>query len=273
MPQDAISAPIESPAFTPLPVRQITADDLRASLSEGFADFKEKRGDLLLIGLLYPVIGIVTSVLVSNSRIPLLFPLLVGLLLLGPLVATGFYELARRREAGLESSWHHFFDVFRSKSIGSILAVGAGLLAIFALWLGAATILYAIFFGPEAPTTITGFFAQVFGTAQGWGMILAGAVIGAIFAVVVLAVSVVSLPMLVDRKVSAERAVATSLAAFGANKAVLLRWGVMVAAILALASIPLLIGLAFALPVLGYATWHLYTRLIDRSAIADRVHP
>ncbi|MCA1750128.1 MAG: DUF2189 domain-containing protein, partial [Sphingomonadales bacterium] len=113
------------------------------------------------------------------------------------------------------------------------------------------------------------FFAEVFTTPRGWAMIIVGNLVGLAFAVLVLAVSVVSLPLLVDRKVSAEQAVATSLAAFRLNTAILLRWGFLVAVILVLGAIPLLIGLAVALPILGYATWHLYTRLVDRAAMSD----
>ena len=101
-------------------------------------------------------------------------------------------------------------------------------------------------------------------------MIIVGNIVGSLFAIMVLATSVVSLPLLVDRKASAERAVATSLAAFRRNPLVLLRWGITVGLILTLGTIPLLVGLAVALPVLGYATWHLYTRLVDREAL-DRM--
>lgn len=268
MPQDASLS--NSPANVPLPVRTITSADLRASLAEGYADFKEKRGDLIFVGLLYPLVGIATAIVMTGSDISMLFPMLAGLSLLGPLVATGFYELAKRRESGQDSSWLHFFDVLRSPSIQSIAAIGIGLLAIFAAWLGTAAILYSLFFGPEPAGSVTQFAENVLTTRAGWSMIIVGNLVGILFAIVVLAVSVVSLPLLVDRKVSAERAVATSIAAFHRNPGVLLRWGITVGVILTLGAIPLLIGLAVALPVLGYATWHLYTRLVDRDAL-DRM--
>ncbi|MEO1169597.1 MAG: DUF2189 domain-containing protein [Pseudomonadota bacterium] len=257
-----------SPAGVPLPVRSITAGDLNESLAAGYADFKAKRGDLIFVGLLYPLVGAVASVVLTGSDISMLFPLFAGLSLLGPLVATGFYELAKRRDAGRDSSWWHFFSVLKSESILSIAAVGIGLLAIFGAWLAAAALIYTMFFGLEPPGSIANFAQNVLTTPAGWSMIVVGNLVGILFAIVVLAVSVVSLPLLVDRKVSAERAVATSLAAFRRNPAMLIRWGIIVGVILTVAAIPLLIGLAVALPVLGYATWHLYTRLVDRDAIA-----
>ncbi|QLC24281.1 DUF2189 domain-containing protein [Parasphingopyxis algicola] len=257
-----------TPATVPLPVRTITAVDLNESLAAGYADFKAKRGDLIFVGLLYPLVGAVASVVMTGSDISMLFPLFAGLSLLGPLVATGFYELAKRREAGRDSSWWHFFGVLKNRSILSIAAVGVGLLAIFGAWLAAAALIYTFFFGLQPPGTAANFAEMVLTTQAGWGMIVVGNLVGLLFAIVVLAVSVVSLPLLVDRKVSAERAVATSLAAFRRNPAVLLRWGVTVGLILTVAAIPLLIGLAVALPVLGYATWHLYTRLVDRDELA-----
>ena len=265
--EDAVTA--KSPATVPLPVRKITAEDLRASLADGYTDFKAARGDLLIVGMLYPLIGFVAAFLFSGNNLFLLFPVFAGLSLLGPFVATGFYELARRREAGMQSSWTHFFDVLNSPSITGIVTLGIGLVTIFGGWIVAAWGVYAIFFGPAPPASLAGFFTELFTTGHGWAMIVVGNLVGFCFALIVLAVSVVSLPLLVDRKISPERAVATSLAAFRRNSGTLLRWGATVAVILALGAVPLLIGLAVALPVLGYATWHLYTRLVDRSAITD----
>jgi uncharacterized membrane protein len=110
----------------------------------------------------------------------------------------------------------------------------------------------------------------VFTTPQGWALIVGGAVIGAIFGWIVLALSVVSIPMLVDRNVSAAKAVSASWRAAHANKGEMIRWGIIVLGLLIVGSIPLFVGLAFVLPWLGYSTWHLYTRLIDRGALRTR---
>lgn len=250
-----------------VPVRTIGAADLNAALREGLADFGEKRGDLVIVGLIYPLIGFAAAVLfLGGAFIPLFFPILAGVGLLGPVAALGFYELARRREAGLESTWAHFFDVVKRPAFESIMAVTGILLLIFSAWVFIAWALYAAFI-ETPPETIGAFLTALFTTARGWGLIVVGNLIGLAFAWTVLALSVVSMPMLVDRDVDARTAMATSLKAVRANRGAMARWGVTVAVLLVLGSIPAFIGLAFVLPWLGYATWHLYTRLVDRSAL------
>lgn len=253
------------------PVRPIATGDLNSALREGWDDFMDMRGDLIFLGLLYPLIGIVAAVVtVGSSLLPLFLPIAAGVGLLGPVAAVGFYEMARRREMGLQSNWPHFLDVRKRPSFDDIAAVSGLLLAIFALWLFAAGALYLLLFGWIEPASVGAFLTQVFTTSRGWAMIVIGGVIGAIFAIVVLAVSVVSMPMLVDCDVSAADAVRTSIRATRENPGPILRWGVIVAALLVAGSIPLFIGLAVVLPWLGYSTWHLYTRLVDRSAISTQ---
>lgn len=266
---DSTPTPLAHRGDGALPIRTIDASDLNASLRDGLADFREKRGDLIFAGLLYPLIGLVTAwAALGGPMLYLLFPLAAGLSLLGPLVATGFYELAKRREERLESGWSHFLDTFRGPSVEALTAVAAMLIGVFVLWLLAAAAIYELCIGGTPPMQVGPFLTLLFTTPQGWTMMIVGDVVGALFAILVLAVSVVSLPMIVDRKVSAGAAVRTSLAAFRANRPILLRWGVTVGMLLALGSVPLFLGLAFVLPWLGYATWHLYTRLVDRGGAA-----
>ena len=260
---------------TEIPVRRITDEDLKISLRQGLDDFLAMRGDLLFVGLLYPLLGILAAVFTSGGALPFFLPIVAGVGLLGPVAAVGFYELARRREDGLESGWTHFLDVRKRPSADDVGIVAGLLLAIFALWLLAAGALYIAFFGWDAfgwtaQNTIAGFLRDVFTTPAGWGLIVSGVAVGAVFAWIVLALSVASLPMLVDCDISASQAVSASWRAAHANKGLMIRWGLTVVGLLVLGSIPLFIGLAFVLPWLGYATWHLYTRLVDRAAIARR---
>ncbi|MCL6730351.1 DUF2189 domain-containing protein [Sphingomonas hankyongi] len=257
-------------------VRRITDEDLRIALRQGLDDFLEMRGDLIFVGLIYPLIGVAAAVMTTSAPLlPFFLPVVAGVGLLGPVAAIGFYELARRRENGQHANWGHFLDVRKRPSADDIGIVFGLLLAIFALWLLAAGALYVAFFGWEGFTwlahpTIGDFLRDIFMTSRGWALIASGIAVGALFGWLVLAISVASLPMLVDCDMTASEAVSASWRAAHSNMGVMIRWGLIVGALLVLGSIPLFVGLALVLPWLGYSTWHLYTRLVDRDAIPAR---
>lgn len=252
-----------------VPVRKITTEDLSIALRQGLDDFLTFRGDIVFAGIVYTLIGLAAVVMTTSMPLmPFFFPVVAGVGLLGPVAAVGFYELAKRREAG-ESNlhWFNFLDVRKRPSVDDMGMVAGLLLLIFFVWLLAAGALYAILFQWATPTSIGQFLAMVFTTPRGWALIIGGAILGAIFGWIVLALSVASMPMLVDRDVSAAEAVSASWRAAHANKGEMIRWGLIVLGLLVIGSIPLFVGLAFVLPWLGYSTWHLYTRLVDRDAI------
>lgn len=247
-------------------VHRISFSDLSDALRTGVEDFMEKPTHLIFIGFIYPLVGIVLATWTSGANaLPLLFPLASGFALIGPVAAIGLYEISRRREQGLEVSWRDALEVRHSPALPSILTVGALLVAIFIAWLLVAQGLYTALMGPVPPASVTAFLDQILTTREGWMLILLGNAIGLLFAVVALCTSVVAFPLLLDKDAGAWVAVQTSWRAAMANPLEIATWGLIVAALLFVGSIPIFAGLAVVMPILGHSTWHLYRRLVDPS--------
>ena len=250
----------------PMPaVRRIGFAEIRDALAQGVEDFAAFRTDVAFLCVVYPLVGLVMARLAFGyDLLPLVFPLASGFALIGPFAAVGLYEMSRRRERGEGVSWAEAFGVLSAPSLGAIILLGLSLMAIFLLWLGAAMTIYDLTLGPEPPISIAAFAHDVFMTQRGWAMIVIGVGVGFLFALLVLSISVVSFPLLLDREVGFETAVRTSLRAVMANPGSMALWGLIVAAALVLGSIPLFLGLIVVMPTLGHATWHLYRKVVPR---------
>lgn len=248
----------------PIAVRRIEVGDLYDCLRAGFEDFLHKPSHVMFIVILYPLIGVVLATWTAGANaLPLLYPLVAGFALLGPLAALPLYEISRRRERGLDTSTAAILEFRRSPALPSVVAVGAWLMALFVAWLLAAQALYVTLIGAAAPASFGALLAQVLGTSQGWSLIVAGHAIGFAFAVVVLATTVIAFPLLVERDAGAWAAISTSFRAVAANPAVMAAWGLVVAVLLAAGSLPVFAGLIVVMPVLGHATWHLYRKMVE----------
>jgi uncharacterized membrane protein len=244
-------------------IRKIGPADLLDALRKGYDDLAAMPSHAVFLCMIYPVVGLILwRIAIGYDVLPLLFPLAAGFALIGPFAALGLYELSRRREQGLDPFWSHAFDVFRSPSFGAIAALGLLLVVIFFVWLAVAQAIFVSAFGDLPAASIPDFFRRVFTTPSGWLLILVGNGVGFLFAVLVLTISVVSFPLLLDRDVGAAVAVLTSIRAVLANPATMALWGLIVAALLALGSLPFLIGLTVVMPLLGHATWHLYRKVV-----------
>ncbi|HEX2593317.1 MAG TPA: DUF2189 domain-containing protein [Rhizomicrobium sp.] len=257
---------VEETIHSPAPgVYRIGYADVRDALRRGFEDFEAYRSDVVFLCVTYAVVGLIMARLAFGMDVlPLLFPLASGFAILGPVAALGLYEMSRRREQGAEVNWANAFDVLKAPAIGAIVLLGALLVAIFLLWLAAAWTIYAMTLGPAMPQSVGSFLHDVFLTAPGQLMIVAGVGTGFVFALLAMTISLVSFPLLLDRDVGLDTAVRTSARAVMTNPGPMAAWGLIVAGALVLGSIPLFLGLIVAIPVLGHATWHLYRKLVVR---------
>ena len=245
-------------------IKKIGLTDLMDAISLGIADFNAMPTHFFYLAIIYPIVTFtIAGIFSDHDMLPFIFPLLAGYTLLGPLAAIGTYELSRRREFDRFTSRTNAFLVFKSHSINAIINLGLVLMLLYFAWLFAAQAIYEQNFGVTPPESYWGFAMQVFATPEGQSMIKVGCGIGFLFSVVVLSLSVVSFPMLLDYDVGIIRAVKTSIKAVIVNPIQMAVWGVIVATSLLVGSLPFFVGLCVVLPVIGHATWHLYRKIVE----------
>jgi uncharacterized membrane protein len=256
-------------------VRSISPRDLRDALAKGFADFWAMPTHVIFLSIIYPIAGVLIAYAAFGyNLLPIVYPMAAGFALLGPFMAIGLYELSRRREAGLDTEWGHAFDVLQGDSVRAIVALGLVLLALFGLWIAVAQWIYTAEFGnAPPPASIEAFARQVLTTSAGHRMILIGNGVGFLFALVAFMISVVAFPLIIDRQISATAAALTSVRAVLRNPVTMALWGLIVAALLLIGSLPFFLGLAIVVPVLGHATWHLYRKVVVADLPPREVHP
>ena len=260
----AVPAP-HAPAAARPAIRRISFADLADVLRLGTAEFATRPSHLPLLSFLYPFIGLLLADLtVGDSLLQLFFPLTAGFALVAPVAAIAFYDASKRRERGLATSLAQTLGILRSPIMFAFGQIALFLVALFAIWIGVAQLLYDATLGPAAPAALAAIAHDLLFTPAGWTLIVVGILADLVIAAIAFATNVVSLPLLLDHEDTGfATAIATSVRCVRANPVVLTAWGLIVGALLVVGSLPLFVGLPVVLPVLGHATWHLYRRLVE----------
>jgi uncharacterized membrane protein len=256
--------PIEAPRTAPAPPARVATDlvlrDLVSVLGAGWRDFLTMPQFGLFFGGVYVLTGLVVGyAALTGGEFAWLIPAIAGFPLVAPFVAVGLYEASRRRESSEPLSWRGVLGALKGHDDDQILSMGVIVFVAFSFWMIVAHAIFAIFMaesgmGSESLAALL--------TPAGLAMLAVGSAVGGIMALTFYAMTVISLPMLVDRKIDFLTAIIASFAVMRANPAVMLVWAALIAGLLFLAMLPAFLGLLVVLPVLGHATWHLYRRAV-----------
>lgn len=236
--------------------------DLAAALAAGWRDFAAMPRFGLFFGGVYVLAGLAIGwTSLSGGEPTWLIPAIAGFPLVAPFIAVGLYEASRRRAAGEPLTWRAVLGALKGHGDDQILSMGVIVFVAFSFWMIVAHAIFAIFMA-ESGMGGGGDALAAFLTPSGLGMLAVGSAVGAVMAFAFYAMTVISLPMLVERKVDFLTAIITSLKVVRGNWVVMLGWAAVIAGVLFVAMLPAFLGLLVALPVLGHATWHLYGRAV-----------
>jgi uncharacterized membrane protein len=252
--------PETAPAHSSVPaVRTLPATAPFNWLAKGWQDYRAHPLPSLFYGVCFAAMGWAIA-LTFRHAYEYVSALITGFFLVGPFLAIGLYELSRRREHG-EPVWlAPTLDAW-SKNVSAIGMFALVLVVILLVWARASLVVFALFYTGEMPT-VAGFLAQLL-SPENLEFLFAYFCVGGFFAVLTFAISVVSVPMMLDRNTDGIVAVLTSLRAFAANVPTMIVWGLLIAVLTAAGFALLFVGLVVAVPVIGHATWHAYRALVE----------
>ena len=235
--------------------------DLTASLRAGLKDFASAPALGLFFASVYVLTGMaMATITYATGTTYWLILAVLGFPLIGAFAALGLYEVSRRREAGQPLDFPEIVSVVWAEKNGQLPWLAVMVVVLFLFWFFLGHMIFALFLG-LSPMTNVSTSLDVFLSTDGLMMLGFGTVVGAVFASLTFAMSVLGMPMLLDRDVDFMTALTRSIAAVADAPVIYLGWGAFIAAVTLLAMVPAFLGLFLVLPVLGHATWHLYKRV------------
>lgn len=253
----------DTPPQQPI-VNTITADDIRAALKAGFSDFLARPLMSGFFGLFYAIFGILFIwALVWLGKIWMIIPAVVGFPLVAPFAAAGLYEMSRRLQSGESFGWSDILGVMarqRKREMGWMAFVT---LFTFWVWMYQIRLWLALILRDASFSDFGGFMNIVFFTPQGWTFLAIGTCAGAFLSAVLFTVTVIAMPILLNREIDFVTAMLTSIRVVTQNPVVMLTWAAIISVTVLLSLVPAFLGLIFTLPILGHTTWHLYQRAVQ----------
>jgi uncharacterized membrane protein len=260
-----MSEPILSLPASPMPkVKALTFKELEKALSRGIADFVAKPQFGLIIGAACAFFGIAIVACISWLNIPwMIYPFAIGFPLVGPFLAVGLYEVSRRLQAGETITWKAVVSrmwIQRGRELSWMAFV---VLFVIWMWVYQVRLLMALFLGRMSFSSLPGFIDLITTTSEGLWFLGVGHIIGAALAILLFSITVISIPILMDRELDMVTAMITSVKVVLASPVVMIGWGLTVTLLVIIASLPLFLGLIIVLPILGHTTWHIYKKTVE----------
>ena len=251
------------PVNTMPPVNATTAGDIREALRAGLSDFFRAPLFGLFFGGVFAAAGIIIVLAMFRWDMPwMIYPFAIGFPLIGPFAAVGFYEVSRKLEAGQPLVWREVLGVVWAQRGRELSWMAFVMLFFFWIWMYQVRLLIALFLARASFSSLERFTNVVFTTDAGLWFLIVGHGVGAVLALALFSITVISIPMLLDREVDIITAMITSVKVVLTSPAPMLIWGVIVTLSVIVACLPLFLGLLVVLPVLGHATWHLYRKAV-----------